>query len=241
MTTTECTSINRAVKQSRDRGKKLTGELARRAIAIDFEGRKGSSTGEPPMPSYIGAIRGHKGQYRGWILDDRLAFLAKSQRELSRHVEAKCIEECFEALADRAEREDRLILHFSQHEVQMLHRHAPGVFARVSRRLADGKAIMTKAVNRKQPGHLAKVGVSLTIVGEVLCPQITARQDECEVGKLIGLLEQTAKRTKRVSKVPPGRMRKWLDMLEYNRLDVRILQKGAIKAANIINGSKKAT
>ncbi len=41
------------------------------------------------------------------------------------------------------------------------------------------------------------MGVSLTTVGEVLCRQITAHQDECEVSTLPELLERTAKRDAR--------------------------------------------
>jgi|GEM_PF-4723443 len=226
-------TVNTISKAARARAREMTGSDVRNAIAIDFEGRgvDRRAKADPPHPDFLGYQVGRDGDACGWVLNPRLAFLAKSTRGRSKHVEPEGLEEGMLWIAALAEAEDRLILHFSRHEVEMLHRFlSTDAFEACAPFLADGKALMKKALAKPGKGRPAKGTRTLTEMGMKLCPGVTRTQEDLDVGVTLKNLTASADRSQRVRRVPPKRMERWLELLEYNALDLKILIRGCEKS-----------
>lgn len=225
--------VESVAKAARARAREMTASEARNAIAIDFEGRgvDRRAKADPPHPDFLGYQVGRDGDARGWLLNPRLAFLAKSTRGRSKHVEPEGLEEGILTLIDLAEAEDRLILHFSRYEVVTLHRFlSTDAFEACVPFLADGKALMEKALTKPGEGRPAKGSRTLTEMGKKLCPGVTRTQEDLDVGVTLKNLAASADRSQRVRRVPTKRMERWLDLLEYNALDLKILIRGCEKS-----------
>ncbi len=189
------------------------------------------TTSDPPHPDFLGYQIGRDGDASGWILNPRLAFLAKSTRGRSSFITPESLEEGMLTLIERALSEDRVLLHFSSHEVDMLHRFlSDETFVACAPLLADGKALMTEALRKRGRGKSSAGEATLSAMGLKLCPGVTRTQAEVQVGQTLKDLAASAEKSQRVKRVPPKRMQRWLDLLEYNALDLKILIRGCEKA-----------
>lgn len=219
-----------------DRGLKLSRDAAQRAIAIDFEGPAGPTPrSPPPAPDLLGWRVGHRGVFHGSVLNSDLHFLANRQRDLSRHLDAGSLADTMHALVDIAESEDRVLLHFSGHEVKVLARHLTETdFERCREWLVDGRKLIRRHLNRMQSNAHMEADFSLESAAAMLCPRIQARQPKVEVGRTLRDLRDwaSARRTRRISRLGEGRLARWLALLDYNFHDLKMLHRCTIEAAN---------
>ena len=218
-----------------ERGLGLDRDAAQRSIAIDFEGPAGPTPkSPPPAADLLGWRLGHRGAFHGCILNPDLHFLANGRRELSKHLEAGSLAETMHALVDLAEKEDRVLLHFSGHEIRILARHLSAEdFERCCPRLVDGRKLVLRHLNRTRPGAFAETRFSLENAAAILCPRLQAGQPSAEPGRTLRDLRQWAskRKTRRISKLGDGRLTRWLTLLEYNFYDLKMLHRCATTAA----------
>ena len=228
--------LDTAIDESKNRGLHLDRDTARGAIAIDFEGPAGQTPKAPPPASdYLGWRIGHRGKLNGRILNPDLHFLANSNRDFSRYVDAGTLAETCGELVDMAHAESRVLLHFSAHEIRVLARHLPAAdFERCRPLLVDGRKLVKKHLKKTRPGCLDEIDFKLETAAEILCPKLRASQPGVEVGRTLRELRQwsAARNRPRISNLGPSLRRRWFDLLEYNFYDLKMLHRCAIKAAN---------
>ena len=195
-----------------------------RSIVIDFEGAgRANGASRAPRPIFLGVLK--SGAYCGYFIDDRFPqrFLRKAKGALTERINATSLDVLIGALVEQAEKEDRVILHFSQHEPKLLERYLedPNLIVRLKAVLADGKPLMEKGV-RKLKNSPAKSRDLASLAG-ALVPEIAAQQIDMQVGDLTRSLEKAAAR----GMWKETHLRKLQQLLHYNRLDLEMLQKGA--------------
>ena len=227
--------LDATIEESLNRGLRLDRNTAQRSIAIDFEGPAGPTPkSPPPAADYLGWRIGHRGKLNGRILNSDLHFLARSDREFGRYVDAGNLADTFCELVDVATAESRVLLHFSGHEVRVLARHLPPAdFERCRPLLVDGRKLIKKHLTKTRPGCLDDIAFKLETAAEILCPKLRAGQPSVEVGRTLRDLRQwLADRNRpRISNLSKSRRRRWLDLLEYNFYDLKMLHRCSIKAA----------
>ena len=223
------------ISEALKRGLDLDREAAQRAIAIDFEGPAGRTPkSPPPAPDLLGWRVGHRGALHGCVLNPDLHFLANRRRDLSKHLEAGSLADVMHDLVDRAEAEDRVLLHFSGHEIKVLVRHlSEEDFERCHPWLVDGRKLVLRHLNRTRPGAFAETAFSLENASAILCPRLWSDQPKAEPGRTLRDLRAwaSARKTRRISSIGDARLARWLTLLEYNFYDLKMLHRCAIKAA----------
>lgn len=223
------------ISEALKRGLDLDRDAAQRAIAIDFEGPAGRTPkSPPPAPDLLGWRVGHRGALHGCVLNPDLHFLANRRRDLSEHLDAGSLTDTMHALVDLAEAEDRVLLHFSGHEIRVLARHLNEEdFERCRPWLVDGRKLVRRHLNRTHPGTFDHRDFSLENAASILCPRLRASQPKAEPGRTLRDLREwaSARKTRRISSIGDGRLARWLTLLEYNFYDLKMLHRCSIKAA----------
>lgn len=136
--------IRKAHQSIRRRSQGISPTEVSRSIAIDFEGRGSASGKQPPSPDFLGWRIGDRSpQLHGCVLTKKLNFLANPIRYRYGGVRAANLSACVEELLALAASEQRFLMHFSVHEVEMLQRGLPAdLFAATAQHLVDGKRLM---------------------------------------------------------------------------------------------------
>ena len=209
------------------RGRLLRKKDINRSIVIDFEGAGGASKTSPaPRPIFLGVLK--SGSYCGYFIDDRFSqrFLRKAKGAVTERIHATSLDVLIAALVEQAEKEDRVILHFSKHEPELLERYLedPNLIVRLKAVLADGKPLMEKGA--RQVKNSPVTSRDLAYLAGTLIPEIAAQQNDVQVGDLTRSLEKAAAR----GVWKENHLRRLQQLLDYNRLDLEMLQKG-VRAA----------
>ena len=227
--------LEKAGKESKNRGVRLNRQTAERSITIDFEGPAGPTPkSPPPAADYLGWRVGHRGKLNGRILNPDLHFLANSNRDFSRYVDTGTLASTLCELVDVATAESRVLLHFSGHEVRVLARHLPPAdFERCRPLLVDGRKLIKKHLTKTRPGCLDDIDFKLETAAEILCPKLRAGQPSVGVGRTLRELRQwsAARNRPRISNLGKSLRQRWLTLLEYNFYDLKMLHRCSIKAA----------
>jgi hypothetical protein len=201
------------------RFKRLSPEEARRALYIDFEGRKDQA------PVILGVLRrGGRGP-RPWvqqvIVDETFASLGLPTLSLRAAVEAVVM---------RAERRDRRIVSWSEHDLEVvrsLRDESPelveGFEARYANALAVAKRWRTLVHDRNRPGDGRLVSYLALI--EYVVPDEAVGGD---VGETIRILRP---RLESAQLLTERQWKRWNDLLEHNRHDCAGMKRVCVRAA----------
>jgi len=218
-----------------DMGLRLRKKAINRAIVIDFEGAGRSHDGTAPPPILLGVLSG--GAYRAYFLHDRFTrrWVRAARAAGPERMATASLHSVVSSLVEQAERENRVILHFSRHEPGMLETYIQdkALITRLRAVLADGKPLMVRAAAKRQCKPPAAKDLK-TLAG-ILVPNIQAQQTKVDVGGITRSLEKSSAR----GNWKDAELLKLSKLLEYNRLDLEILQKGAREARGI-RGCRKA-
>jgi hypothetical protein len=97
--------------------------------------------------------------------------------------------------------------------------------------LADGRGFLKRHLNRERPGYFRTREVRLETIANALCPRLLKKQPKSDVGTVFKSLQTTAKRTQRFSKLTANQRSRWLELLEYNFYDLKLLHRTCEVAA----------
>jgi hypothetical protein len=199
--------------------KRLSLDEARHALYIDFEGRKDQA------PVVLGVLRRRGRGQRPWvqqvIVDETFASLGLSTLSLGAAVEAVVM---------RAERRDRRIVSWSEHDLEVvrtLREEAPELVERFEARYANALAVAkrwrTLAYDRKRPedGRL----VSYLALIEYVVPDEAVGGD---VGETIRIMRP---RLESAQPLTERHWKRWNDLLEHNRHDCAGMKRVCVLAA----------
>lgn len=202
---------------------RLTPEDALRALYIDFEGRKD----QPPV--LLGCTRrsrlGEEQQIWQAVTDLRFAPLAQGD-----DIEAMTLSDAVERILQRAERRDRRIVAWSEHELDIVRKYCPDKLERFEIRYVNARAVAVHWRNRCHGGRRPSTNTLadyLTLIGYVVPPAAGVGR----AGETIRILTAALEKGRRVSELTPNQRRRWSDLREHNRHDCVGMRKVSLLAA----------
>ena len=187
--------------------KRLGREQLERGIYIDFEGRKGQP------PKILGVLIGD--EFRQYTLDSALAGAAEYSR-----IETANIKAITSSLYEQARKEDRHLVAWSEHELQMMRKFAS---LDVSPRYYNAK-YGAKRWCRVWHSEAPRDGASLDLFMKLTGFATAKHLGKGNAGQRLGyVLNQLDKRGE-FSQLTPVAKQKWTNLLSYNRQDCQALR-----------------
>jgi hypothetical protein len=204
----------------------LTPDEARRALYIDFEGRKAG----PPV--LLGCttksrVRSHLSVWQA-VTEPRLTPLAVADG-----IESMRLTDAVEHILRRAERKDRLIVAWSERELDVVRELCPEHLERFGTRFRNARALAERWRNKCHDGvkpPSAALADYLWLTGYV----VPERARPGRVGETIRLVRGSLDRHGRVSDITDNQLRRWDDLREHNRHDCAGMRAVTILAAEEI-------
>lgn len=184
---------------------RLSSEESRQALYIDFEGR----TDQPPV--LLGCTRG----YGVWhaTTDPRFEPLA-----IEAGIEPLSLSAAVERIIQRAEKRDRLIVAWTEHELDVVRQHTPEHLDRFQARYVNARKVAVHWRNKLHGGRKPEIGALaeyLTLVGH----RVPEGAGPGRAGETIGILVNAFERGRRPADLTDNQRRRWADLLEHNRHD----------------------
>ena len=204
----------------------LAPEEARRALYIDFEGRKD----RPPI--LLGCTRRSRVQRDSsvWqaITDPRFESLA-----LADGLEALTLADAVARILVRAEAKNRLIVAWSQHELYVVGEHAPEHLDRFAARYVNARTFAVRWRNKCRGG--AKPA-SNTLADYLALSgyRVPEGAGPGRAGETIGILQRAFDLGRMPSDLTDNQLRRWRDLREHNRHDCTGMRSVCTIAADAI-------
>jgi hypothetical protein len=207
------------------RTNRLTPEEARRALYIDFEGRKGAA------PILLGcAHRAGKGP-KPWVwqavTDSRFDPLTRADE----HIESLPLPDAVERILQRAEASDRLIVAWSEHELKVVREFCPQHLVRFEARFVNARSFAVywrnachaggKPPTRNLTAYLALIGYDL--------PQGAGPGRAGETIRIVGAALGKGQGTRGLT---DNQRRRWQDLRNHNLHDCNGMKRLCIQAAD---------
>ena len=203
----------------------LSAEEALRALYIDFEGQKD----QPPV--LLGSLRrsrGPKPHVQHDIVDASFATLGGRSVTLREAVENVVL---------RAERGERRIVSWSEHDlrvVRLISGEDPELVARFERRYANARLVAQRWRNKIHDGSKPAVGTLgeyLALIGYA----VPAEGAAGNVGETIRILREQLDSGRPVTR---RHLERWANLLEHNRHDCAGMQRICLRATTEIDAAR---
>ena len=216
------------------RSKRLTPKQARRAVVIDFEGWRGGVE-DPREPRLLGVVIGRV-LLRAAFCEALRPFInsaAARHRGPGRRFEraVRPPEQVVSDLVDRAEREDRLIVSYSLVELRLIESIDRALAARAGTRFVNGKVAVDRwwRISHRRDDPPPR---DLKTLLRTKAPRYVLPGPSVEPGRVLTQCANAAKKYRRMRRVPRPLRARWDQLLEYNALDCRGLQRVVVMATN---------
>lgn len=197
----------------------LTADEARRAIYLDVEGRKD----EPPV--LLGTLwvsrQGQEPMLRRYVLDPALGSAA-----VGAGVGRAAFAGEIRSLVGRAERQHRVLVGWSEHEVRTVRAYAPELADAFDAHYRDARALARRwrkrlhpayAVPRDDRGRRHTLAAYLPLAGYERAPELAGGR----VGKTIRSLREALDAAGTLDAVAPKVRSRWIAVLDHNEDDCR--------------------
>jgi len=197
----------------------LSAGEARRAIYLDFEGRPDEA------PVLLGTLwvsrQGQDPMLRRHVLDPALASAA-----VALGLGRSSLRGEIRSLVSRAERQHRVLVGWSEHEVRVVRAFAPECAEAFDDRYRDARALARRWRKKLHPdyevlrdarGRKHSLAAYLPLVGYDLPPEYVGGR----VGKSIGALRDALEVRGTYDAVRPKLQVRWLEVLGHNEHDLR--------------------
>jgi len=194
----------------------LTPAEAKRALYVDFEGN------EDRDPTLLGVLAEKEGP-EFWIVEEAFAGCADKQK--ARAFPASLSDLAVE-LVERAEREDRFIVSWSEHDYHMIHGALPGDRHRARLDRVYRNAIFTAVRWREaRRPELDPADNALETYARILAWPMPDEVGRGTVGPaLTRIRTRLQERNGRWMELTKGMRRAWRDVIKHNRHDLQRMQ-----------------
>lgn len=192
--------------------RRMTAVEARTAFYVDFEG------GKDAAPVLLGILRKHTQQY---VVDPVFRSLGPAYLELRQAVAT---------VVTRAERQDRRIVSWSEHDLDLVRRLADdrGLVRRFESRYANARALAARWATR-WPGIEKPATGDLERYFELIGFDVPDAAGPGRVGHTVRSLRPGLE----AGREPNARQRaRWSDLLEHNRYDCEGMRAVCVRAAS---------
>jgi hypothetical protein len=189
----------------------LAPEDAHRALYIDFEGRKD----QPPI--LLGCTRRARvhSDLSVWqaITDPRFESLARADG-----LESLTLADAVARILARAEAKDRLIVAWSQHELDVVGEYAPEHLERFASRYVNARTLAVRWRN-KCHGGAKPASNTLADYLELIGYRVPDGAGPGRAGETIGILERAFDAGRTANYLTDNQRRRWRDLRAHNRHD----------------------
>ena len=214
--------MTEAAERRKDR---LTPEQARQALYIDFEGGKG----EPPVLLGCGRRtgRGQRQFVPQYITDVRFAPLADDE------VEVLPLTDAVERILQRAKSKDRLIVAWSNHELDVVKEYCPKQVDRFQARYVNAR---TFAVYWRNACHAGERPATNTLADYLALVdyKVSDGAGPGNVGETVSRIARSLAKGKGEAGLTDDQRRRWCDLREHNLHDCRGMKEVSVRAAEEI-------
>ncbi|HEY8192875.1 MAG TPA: hypothetical protein VIF36_03020 [Gaiellaceae bacterium] len=205
---------------------RLTPGEARRALYVDFEGRK---VGPPVLLGCTTKSR-VRSRLSVWqaVTDPILTPLA-----IADDIEALSLADAVERILVRAERKDRLIVAWSERELDVVREHCPQHLDRFEARFRNAREFAVRWRNKCHDGRRPPTNALadyLALIGYT----VPEGAGPGRVGETVEIVQRVLLRGRRVSDLTDKQLRRWDDLREHNRHDCAGMRRITILAADEI-------
>jgi hypothetical protein len=209
----------------RDRTKRqLSSEEARHALYVDFEGRKDAS------PVLLGASTRHGSErVHQYLTDPRFAAIGELEG-----IEVLPIAEAVLRIVQRAERKDRLIVAWTEHELQIVERYAPQHLARFRPRYRNAYAVARYWRNACHGGAKPAVGW-LAAYLELVAYEVPAAAGRGRAAETIRIVQEAFDRGRTPATLTANQRQRWADLRAHNAHDCAGMRALCVLAASEID------
>jgi hypothetical protein len=210
----------------------LRPEQATRALYIDFEGQ----IERPPVLLGCARRSGPDQIPRMWqAVTDRLF------EPLAREDGAECLDlsDAVERILQRAEKRDRLIVAWTEHELNVVRTHCPEHLARFESRYVNARLLAVRWRNKRHGGKKPDantLAAYLGLIGHTVPPGAGVGR----TGETIGVLRRSLERDPTGARVTDIQRRRWRDLREHNRHDCAGMRKVCLLATRDIPDSRNS-
>jgi hypothetical protein len=188
--------------------RRLTPDEARRALYIDFEGRKD----RPPV--LLGAGRWSKAErVHQYVTDPRYAALGELDG-----LEVLTLSDAVLRIVQRAEAGDRLIVAWTSHELNIVSRFAPEHLARFESRYRNALAIAKYWRNRSHGGAKPDKR-TLANYMELVEYRVPDVAGPGRADNTIGILDKALDRDPSAARLTANQRQRWADLRAHNAHD----------------------
>lgn len=210
---------------------RITPDEARRALYIDFEGRKDA----PPV--LLGCTR------RSRVRSGTSVWQAVTEPRLNPFavaddIEALSLADAVERILVRAEKHDRLIVSWSEHELRIVRQFCPELLERFEARFRNAHDFAERWRNKCHDGAKPASGALadyLALTGY----DVPDRAAPGRVGDTIGILLRALGRRPGLLGITDKQLRRWDDLREHNRHDCTGMRSITILAAEEIDAADR--
>jgi hypothetical protein len=188
--------------------KRLSPDEAENALYIDFEGRKD----KPPV--LLGAThrRNAKGVYQ-YLTDPRYVGLGGLHG-----LEVLTLSEAVERIIQRAEKKNRLIVAWTNHELNVVERFAPEHLDRFKGRYRNALTIAKNWRNRCHDGDKPATGTLANYLA-LVCYPVPEGAGPGRAGKTIDILDRAIARDASATRLTASQRQRWVDLRAHNAHD----------------------
>lgn len=204
----------------------VTPATIRNALCIDFEGQ----TGKPPV--LLGSARrnGTGGYLPVWQCITDLAFDPLAARG---GMEVMDLHAAVERILQRAEKNDRQIVAWSNHELDVVRAYCPDLVERFESRYVNARTFSeywrNKCHNRERP-EVATLAAYLRLIGYDVPPEYGPGK----VGETIRRIRIALEKGQGIAGLTADQLRRWEALREHNRHDCAGMRKVCLRAAEQI-------
>jgi hypothetical protein len=225
-----CASLGRCSGAMHRRSTSLSASEAIRALYIDFEGRKD----RPPV--LLGCTRRSRLReaQHVWQAVTDLRFAEVARRS---GIECMTLSDAVERILQRAERADRMIVAWSEHELEVVREYCPEKLERFAARFVNARAVAVRWRNRVHGGDKPESNTLadfLTLIGH----EVPDAAGPGRTGRTIALLDAVYERVGPPMRMTEGQRRRWEVVREHNRHDCVGMRRVSILAARELEASE---
>ena len=195
---------------------------AKRVIIIDFEGRKPINENEYPDQILLGAWGpfgdGGSYEYRGWLFNPKYKPITKSMK-FQNKVKVEDLPKAIETILSIAGTFESKIGCYSEHELNVIAAKAPALHSQVEERVVNVRQVAEAAAKHK--GVFEKPWSLDTALSALDVRRVENRNLQFDMAEYEEALIKAGENSQRWSNWKNHQKQKSIDLIEYNRADVK--------------------
>jgi hypothetical protein len=206
------------------RKNRLTAEEARRALYIDFEGRKDEA------PVLLGcAHRAGRGE-KSWVWQAVTDPLFEPLTRVDDDIELLALADAVARILQRAEAKDRLIVAWSEHELDVVKTYCPEHLARFEARLVNARSFAVYWRNACHGGQRPATNTLADYLA-LIDYEVPDAARPGRAGETIGLVAKALAKGQGIAAMTDNQRRRWQDLRAHNLHDCHGMKRVCVQAA----------